>query len=195
MIRAALLIVVLALLAPTTAGAYTTAQLNQWAATADSVWPNSACAGRLHPVVVGSLPAEPGSNLVTLGQANLNDAITCRYWLVADLPAYEACVVTVHEVGHLAGFDHAPGGIMDPEPTELLHDGSYKPCAQAAPPTLSMSAAANWVQARWDMGTLDCRRDRIPSRQRCHGTSYGGRHLTFVVWRTGSYAVRGGRLK
>lgn len=193
-VTAALLI---ALCAAAPAGAYTSGQLAQWNAVADQVW-GGACAGRHVAVIVDTLPSQPGSQFVRLGQAYINDATTCRYWLVRGLTDYQACVVVVHEAGHLAGFDHTQGGIMDAHPTEVFTDGSYPPCAAIASPTLTIDAAANWVEhSRWGryMKSLDCRRDRIQSRQRCWGTTAGRRHLRFTVWMRGDYQIRGGKWK
>lgn len=191
-----LVLALAALLAPAAAHAYTTDQLDRWQNIAAAQWAGAPCNGRYHANVVQTLGPSDQAGRTLAGQANIGDSETCTYTIVDGLDDYTACVVVVHEAGHLYGLEHTPGGIMDPVPASAMPFPDYKPCAVGDTEiTLSSEDAFSWVDARWAMNTLDCRRDQIPSRQRCWGTSAAGRHLRFTVWRGERYRVHGGRWK
>lgn len=214
-VKRALLVIVVLLAVPAAASAYTPQQTAQWQSIADQTW-GGACAGRLHADVVSELStSDDGAGFATLGQAHVNDATTCTYQIVSGLSAYQACVVTFHEAGHLAGYRAAvpainPDGsldwahdrgatIMNPHPTDVFRYGAFKPCAGFAPPVLSRSAAFNWVEGTWVMASSECRRES-PSRFRCWGHTVQGTRILVIVRMDNDYRVRGkrrmgGRLK
>jgi len=196
-IRGALTLLLLALVLPATAVAYSPQQLDRWTRIADQAWPWSHCTNRLAVDVVPQLAPDPGSTGTTvLGRAYIGDP-DCRMRIVSNQDDYTACVVIVHEAGHVAGLEHQPGGIMAAILDEVLHRRRYVPCLPDVEPRLRRGDALEWVEARWGrhMQTLDCRRDQRVSRQRCWGTSAGGRRLRWTVWRGGDHRVRGGRWK
>ena len=109
-----------------------------------------------------------------------------------DLTPYEACVITVHERGHLAGYQpiagvdawHDKTGLMStnpldafPDPREATGRPPYAPCAGLAGLTITREMAEDAVARRWAVRRLSCR----PSRGRCVGTTLGGRHVRWTV--------------
>jgi len=181
-----------------TASAYTAEQLARWNSVADQVWPGH-CAGQRTTVVVANIPLLPtdgATAAVVNGRADGRADGSCAFRLRDGLPAYSACLVVVHEAGHLEGADHRAATIMDAHVTEVLVDGAYRPCAAVVPPVLTRSAALNWVEARYQrsLWSLDCRRDQLTTRMRCWGSTVRGRRLRWVVWVDSAYAIHGGRL-
>lgn len=78
---------------------------------ARSYWPGSPCAGREQI----ELAADEAIDVVFPGARGMADAGSCRVWMRAGLSATSFCFVLAHELGHLAGLEHAEGdGVMDP---------------------------------------------------------------------------------
>ena len=157
---------------------------------ADAVWAahGDRCAGRAQAVAVDRIAADDG----VLGSADGVWDGTCAYSVRGDLTPYEACVVTVHERGHLAGYQpadpvdawHDRTGLMSTNPVDAFPDPRddsgrppYLPCARLAGIPLTRSLAEDAVSRRWAVRTLACR----PFVGRCVGTTLGGRRLRWTV--------------
>ena len=157
---------------------------------ADAVWAahGDRCAGRAQVRVVDQIAHDDG----VLGTADGVWDGTCAYSVRRDLTPYEACVVTVHERGHLAGYQpvdpvddwHDRTGLMSTNPVDAFPDPRddsgrppYLPCARLARIPLTRSLAEDAVSRRWALRTLSCR----PSAGRCVGTTLGGRRLRWRV--------------
>jgi hypothetical protein len=157
---------------------------------ADSVWSahGDRCAGQATVVPVRRID---GDDTVLGSAVGVWDG-TCAYEVRRDLTPYEACVITVHERGHLAGYEPADGvdtwhdrsGLMSTNPLEAFPDPHlnsgrppYVPCAKLVGLTISREMAEDAVARRWPVRTLRCR----PSVGRCVGTSASGRRLSWTV--------------
>ena len=157
---------------------------------ADAVWASHGdrCAGRAQVVPVDEIAGDDD----VLGSAEGVWDGTCAFTVRRDLTPYEACVITVHERGHLAGYQpvggvdawHDRSGLMStnpldafPDPRDDLGRPPYVPCARLIGIPLTASLAEDAVARRWAVRTLACR----PSAGRCTGTTLGGRRLRWVV--------------
>jgi len=99
--------------------------------TARAAWPTSPCAGRevIHLAVDPQVIREKSPD--GRHYEGLSLAATCEVWLIAGMLDETFCGVLVHELGHLAGYDHAaPFAIM----TDAF--GHYPPCDLAMRPTI-----------------------------------------------------------
>ena len=119
MIRAAVLLITLAVCAPAQAAtgwkpaglvapaATEDGKLQAALAVARSYWPDSPCAGRevVHLAADGQITATHTDD--TLGMA---DAATCTVWVRGGQTHAGFCYVLAHELGHLAGRGHAEDG-------------------------------------------------------------------------------------
>jgi hypothetical protein len=165
---------------------------------ADAVWAaqGDRCQGRAQVVVVDRIAG--GDDI--LGSAVGVWQGTCSYEVRRDLTAYEACVITVHERGHLAGYEPAHGGdewhdrhgLMSPNPIEAFPDPRqdtgrppYLPCARLVRPLISDAMAQDAVLRRWPVRTLRC----DAAAGRCTGVTQAGRRLRWRVRYDGRYRV------
>jgi hypothetical protein len=190
-------VLLVALLAPASAQAETVdyAAYNR---LADTVWASHGdrCQGQAQ-VVPGEKIA--GDDLI-LGSAIGVWQGTCAYEVRRDLTAYEACVITVHERGHLAGYVPADGvdawhertGLMSPVPLDAFPDPRqdsgrppYLPCARLVRLPMSDSMAQDAVLRRWPVRTLRCR----ASAGRCTGVTAAGRRMAWTLRYDASYRV------
>jgi hypothetical protein len=172
---------------------------DRYNALADEVWPGR-CAGQARVVQVDRIAGDDG----ILGYADGVWDDTCAFTVRRDLTEYEACVVTVHERGHLNGYRarmpfvdalgnidawHERGGLMAPQPVDELPGYSYLPCARITNPALSREQALEYVEVRWPVRSLECRAVSRALR-RCFGTSASGRRLRWDVSYDSRYRVR-----
>lgn len=120
-----LVVAALGLSAPP-AGAYDPALLGQVEQIAESAWPDSPCAGRVDVEVTFQLENAHalGEAYENVGPGPVTDA-HCLTRIRPDLDPVTLCLTMVHEYGHLAGHDHAEGGIMSA--TDAV---GYGPCDQ-----------------------------------------------------------------
>jgi hypothetical protein len=157
---------------------------------ADAVWASHGdrCAGRAQVQVVGEIAGDDD----ILGYADGVWDGTCVFTVRRDLSAYEACVITVHERGHLAGYEPVRGvdawhdrtGLMSTNPVDAFPDPRqetgrppYLPCAGLVGFPLTRAMAEDAVARRWPVRSLSCR----PSLGRCVGTTLAGRRLRWTV--------------
>lgn len=99
-----------ALSPPATAVAVTPGAVGRYTPIARAAWPGSPCAGREQVTLAAVLPFYGD----TADGMAYEDG-SCRVVLLASLPDWRACIVLVHEFGHLAGRSHtSDAGIMDP---------------------------------------------------------------------------------
>ena len=157
---------------------------------ADAVWAphGDRCAGRAQVVEVDRITGDEG----ILGSADGVWDGTCTYSVRRDLSPYEACVITVHERGHLAGYTPVDGidawhdrtGLMSTNPVDAFPDPRqetgrppYAPCARIVGISITRDMAVDAVARRWAVRTLSCR----PSLSRCVGTTLAGRHARWTV--------------
>jgi hypothetical protein len=154
------------------------------------------CSGRAQAVGVGEIDGDEE----ILGSAVGVWDLTCVFLVRRDLSPYEACVITVHERGHLAGYEPAHGvdpwhdrrGLMSTNPVDWFPDPRqdsgrppYVPCARLAGVTISRSMAEDAVARRWPVRTLSCR----PVVGRCTGTTPSGRRMRWTVRFDARFAV------
>ena len=184
------------------------------AARAGGVAPDYAAYNRLADVVWAS---EPGGDRCS-GRADVvpvpviedDDSVlgsavgvwdgTCDYAVREDLTAYEACVITVHERGHLSGYRPADGvdawhdhhGLMATNPVDELPDpqqrnghAPYAPCARLVAMAFTREMAEDAVLRRWAVRTLRC----LPARGTCKGTTAAGRRARWTVAFDASWIV------
>jgi hypothetical protein len=93
-------------------------------------WPDNPCNGHERVILSGTPPRAAGPLAMSNGRTMVGwadlDGRRCRIWLnsayMSDRTA--ACKITVHELGHWEGLDHAPGGIMAP----LIEDMRLPAC-------------------------------------------------------------------
>jgi hypothetical protein len=174
---------------------------------ADGVWAgvDDRCAGRAQVVPVGVI----GGDDSVLGSAVGVWDGTCTYEVRTDLDPYEACVITVHERGHLAGYRpvdpvdewHDRHGLMATNPVDELPDPRqmsgrppYAPCARLVGLSFTREMAEDAVLRRWPVRTLRCR----VARRVCAGTTAAGRRARWTVGFDAAWTVvahrRGGPL-
>jgi hypothetical protein len=116
----------------------------------------------------------------------------CSYLVRTDLSPYEACVITVHERGHLAGYRpldpvdgwHERRGLMAtnpvdefPDPRQMSGRPPYAPCARLVGVGFTREMAEDAVLRRWPVRTLRCR----PASRVCAGTTAAGRRARWTV--------------
>jgi hypothetical protein len=183
------LALVAALLAPASARAETV-EYAAYNRLADAVWAphGDRCQGRAEVVLVDRISGDDD----ILGSAVGVWQGTCAYEVRRDLTPYEACVITVHERGHLAGYEPAHGvdgwhdrhGLMSPNPIEAFPDprqdtgrSPYLPCARLVRPPISEAMAQDAVLRRWPVRTLRC----DAAAGRCNGVTPTGRRLRWRV--------------
>jgi hypothetical protein len=157
---------------------------------ADTVWAGHGdrCSGRAQVRLVDEIAGDDD----ILGYADGVWDGTCTYSVRRDLSAYEACVITVHERGHLAGYEpvggvdawHDKAGLMStnpldafPDPRQATGRPPYAPCAGLVGLTITREMAEDAVSRRWAVRSLSCR----PSLGRCVGTTLAGRHVRWTV--------------
>jgi hypothetical protein len=157
---------------------------------ADGVWAahGDPCSGRGQAVAVDVIEGDDG----ILGSAVGVWDGTCRYLVRRDLNAYEACVITVHERGHLAGYEPAAGvdawhdasGLMSTNPVDWFPDPRqnsgrppYVPCARLVRPRFTRAMAEDAVARRWPVRSLRC----SPTRGSCSGVTAAGRRARWTV--------------
>jgi hypothetical protein len=157
---------------------------------ADRVWAQygDRCAGRASVVPVGVIDGDDG----VLGSAIGVWDGTCAYEVRTDLDPYEACVITVHERGHLAGYRpvdpvdewHERHGLMGTNPVDELPDPQqmsgrppYAPCARLVELGFTREMAEDAVLRRWPVRSLRCR----VARGVCAGTTAAGRRASWTV--------------
>jgi hypothetical protein len=191
------LALLVALLAPASARAETVdyAAYNR---LADAVWASHGdrCQGQAQVVPVEEIAGDDS----ILGSASGVWQGTCAYEVRRDLTAYEACVITVHERGHLAGYVPADGvdawhernGLMSPNPLDAFPDprqdsgrAPYLPCARLVRFPISDAMAQDAVLRRWPLRTLRCR----ASAGRCTGVTAAGRRMEWTLRYDASYRV------
>jgi Matrixin len=107
------------------------ARLERFLPLAREAWSGSPCAGRevVHvraDAAMAALAPVGGDALDGLAAAE-----TCEVWLAGGLSAVRFCTVLVHELGHLAGFEHSSAAhdIMNG-----AGDLTYEPCERAVRP-------------------------------------------------------------
>jgi hypothetical protein len=188
----AIVAVALSLTFSENANAYTASKLNQWEQVAIQHWSGddrTSCVGNITREVVDSLPDLTDDDLSPLGAAYNG----CHYKIVRNMTDYKACLVVVHEIGHLTGHDHVDlHDIMHPALPDIGYQ--FDACKKVAPPILTNAEADGWINARWSMITLRCKATN-PSRKVCWGTSGMGKRLRWVVWKDGNYNIKGGKLR
>jgi hypothetical protein len=157
---------------------------------ADAVWAaqGDRCSRRAQVQQVELIDGDEG----VLGSAVGVWDDTCVYLARRDLSAYEACVITVHERGHLAGYEpvygvdawHDRAGLMSTNPVDWFPDPRqnsgrppYEPCARLVRIPLSRELAEDAVARKWPVRTLTCR----VSAGVCVGTTPRGRRLRWTV--------------
>jgi hypothetical protein len=157
---------------------------------ADAVWASygDRCRGQARVVLVARIAGDDG----ILGAAPGVWDGSCTYEVRRDLTAYEACVITVHERGHLAGYRpvrgvddwHEDHGLMATHPVDELPDpgqdsgrAPYAPCAELVGLAITASMAEDAVARRWPVRTLRCR----AARRTCTGTTASGRRMRWTV--------------
>jgi hypothetical protein len=165
---------------------------------ADEVWAvhGDRCRGQARVVPVDAIAGDDG----VLGSATGVWDGTCAFEVRRDLTPYEACVVTVHERGHLAGYEpadavdafHERSGLMSPVPLDVFPDPRqdsgrppYAPCARLVRLRFTREMAEDAVQRRWAVRSLVCR----PSRGSCAGVTPGGRRVRWSVAYDARWAV------
>jgi hypothetical protein len=165
---------------------------------ADAVWAahGDRCQGRAHPVVVDLIAGDD----TMLGFATGVWDETCAYEVRRDLTAYEACVITVHERGHLAGYEPVDGvdawherrGLMSPVPVDAFPDPRqdsgrppYVPCARLVRLPISDEMAQDAVLRRWPVRSLRCR----AAAGGCTGVTASGRRVRWMVRYDARYRV------
>ena len=192
-----LLVLLAALVAPVSARAETVdyAAYNR---LADAVWASHGdrCQGRAQPVAVGLIAGDDA----ILGFATGVWDETCTYEVRRDLTAYEACVITVHERGHLAGYEPVDGvdawherhGLMSTHPVDAFPDprqdsgrAPYVPCARLARVPISGEMAQDAVLRRWPVRSLRCQ----AAAGRCTGVTAAGRRMRWTVRYDARYRV------
>jgi hypothetical protein len=196
--RALVLVVLLAGLVAPAAAFAETVDYGAYNRLADVTWAphGDRCQGRAQVVVVDEIAGDD----TILGSAVGVWQGTCAYEVRRDLTPYEACVITVHERGHLAGYEPAEGvdafhdrqGLMSPAPLDAFPDPRqdsgrppYVPCAKLVGVGMTRSMAEDAVARRWAVRTLSCR----PSKGSCVGTSRSGRRLHWTVRFDANFAV------
>jgi hypothetical protein len=157
---------------------------------ADDVWAahGDRCRGQAQVLPVDAIAGDDD----VLGSAVGVWEGTCAFEVRRDLTPYEACVITVHERGHLAGYEpadavdafHERAGLMSPAPLDVFPDprqdsgrAPYAPCARLVRLPLTREMAEDAVQRRWAVRSLACR----PSRGSCAGVTLGGRRVRWSV--------------
>ena len=157
---------------------------------ADAVWAQHGdrCSGQAQVRLVDEIAGDED----ILGYADGVWDGTCTYSVRRDLSAYEACVITVHERGHLAGYQpvggvdawHDRAGLMStnpldafPDPRQATGRPPYAPCAGLVGLTITPRDGRGRRRAAVGGRGLSCR----PSVGRCVGTTLGGRRARWTV--------------
>jgi hypothetical protein len=196
--RVVFLVVLLAALAAPASAVAASVDYAAYNRLADSVWAahGDRCQGRAQVVVVDRIAGDDE----ILGSAVGVWHGTCAYEVRRDLTDYEACVITVHERGHLAGYRsthgvdawHDRNGLMSPNPIEAFPDPRqdtgrppYLPCARLVRPPISDAMAQDAVLRRWPVRALQC----DAAAGRCTGVTAGGRRLRWRVRYDAHYRV------
>lgn len=91
------------------------------------------------------------------GSGAMANADTClvtfakQYWYILSGTVPAMCALTVHEIGHLYGHQHAEGGVMASDGLAWISWRSYPPCAQ----TIQTRQVCKRTGTRAD-GTTEC---------------------------------------